>query len=61
MRVALAACVNAQALAVHLAQMTSRVAGHQSSPTSRPVDAPAAIVDDTAARRPSRHTFDIRV
>jgi len=49
------------AAAIHLAQMTARAAAHQSSPTARPVEAPAAIVDDTAARRPSRHTFDIRV
>ncbi|WP_292107471.1 hypothetical protein [Brevundimonas sp.] len=61
MRVTPVARVNAQALAVHLAQMTSRVAGHQSSPTSRPVEAPGAIVADNSTRRPSRHTFDIRV
>ena len=51
----------AQGRAVQHTQMTCRVAAHQSSPTGRPVESPGAIVDDTAARRPSRHTFDIRV
>ncbi|GLS02533.1 hypothetical protein GCM10007859_25570 [Brevundimonas denitrificans] len=51
----------AQGLAVQLTQMTCRVAAHRSSPTTRPVESPGAITDDTAARRPSRHTFDIRV
>lgn len=51
----------AQGLAVQLSQTTCRVAAHRSSPTGRPVESPGAIVDDTAARRPSRHTFDIRV
>lgn len=51
----------AQGLAVQSTQMTCRVAAHQSSPTTRPVQPPGAIVDDTAARRPTRHTFDIRV
>ncbi len=49
------------ALAVQGAQMTCRAAAHQSSPTSRPVEAPGAITADTAPRRPSRQTFDIRV
>ena len=50
-----------QGLAVQLSQMTGRVAAHQSSPTTRPVEPPGAIGDDTATRRPTRHTFDIRV
>jgi hypothetical protein len=50
-----------QGVAVQHTQTTCRVAAHQSSPTGRPVESPAAIVDDTAARRPTRHTFDIRV
>lgn len=51
----------AQGVAVQHTQTTCRVAAHQSSPTGRPVESPGAIVDDTAARRPTRHTFDIRV
>ncbi len=51
----------AQGAAVQHTQTTSRIAAHRSSPTDRPVEAPGAIVDDTAARRPTRHTFDIRV
>lgn len=51
----------AQGVAVQHTQTTCRVAAHQSSPTGRPVGSPGAIVDDTAARRPTRHTFDIRV
>jgi hypothetical protein len=51
----------AQAWASQLTQMTGRVASHQSSPTDRPVDRPHAVQDDTSIRRPSRHTFDIRV
>lgn len=51
----------AHGMAVQLAQVTCRVGAHQSSPTSRPVQPPGAITDDTSARRPSRHTFDIRV
>lgn len=51
----------AHAWAVQLAQMTGRVASHQSTPTDRPVDPPGAVRDDTLIRRPSRHTFDIRV
>ncbi len=47
--------------AVQLSQMACRVAGHRSSPTARPVQSPSAITDDTVIRRPSRHTFDIRV
>ena len=50
-----------QAWALQLSQMTGRVASHQSSPTDRPVDPPLAISDDAGIRRPSRHTFDIRV
>ena len=52
---------SAHAWAVQLAQMAGRVAAHQSTPTDRPVDPPGAITDDTLIRRPSRHTFDIRV
>ena len=51
----------ARGQAVQLSQMTCRVASHRSSPTSRPVEAPGAITDDTVTRRPSRHTFDISV
>ena len=51
----------AQAWALQLSQMTSRVAAHQSTPTDRPVEPPRAINDDPGIRRPSRHTFDIRV
>ncbi len=50
-----------QAWALQLSQMTGRVASHQSTPTDRPVDPPRAISDDAGIRRPSRHTFDIRV
>lgn len=50
-----------QSQATHFSQMTGRVAAHQSSPTDRPVEPPGAIIDDTATRRPTRHTFDIRV
>jgi len=52
---------SAHAWAVQLSQMTGRVAGHQSTPTDRPVDPAGAIADETLTRRPSRHTFDIRV
>ncbi len=51
----------AHAWALQLSQMTGRVAAHQSTPTDRPVDPPRAINDDAGIRRPSRHTFDIRV
>jgi hypothetical protein len=51
----------AQGVAVEHTQTTCRVAAHQSSPTGRPVESPRAIIDDTTARRPTRHTFDIRV
>ena len=51
----------AQGMAIQHTQMTCRVAAHQSSPTGRPVESPGAITDDTVTRRPSRHTFDIRV
>jgi len=50
-----------QGLTVQLSQLTCRVAAHRSSPTSRPVEPPGAMGDDTATRRPTRHTFDIRV
>lgn len=55
--------LNPAALAwtLQLSQMTVRVASHQSTPTDRPVDPPQAISDDAGLRRPSRHTFDIRV
>lgn len=49
-----------QGLAVQLSQATGRVAAHRSSPTTRPVEAPSAVTDDTVTRRPTRHTFDIR-
>ncbi len=49
------------ALAVHSSQMTCRVAGHRSSPTTQPVPPPGAITDDTCTRQASQHTFDIRV
>lgn len=49
------------AWALQLAQTTTRVATHQSSPTGRPVDPPQAIRDDAGIRRPSQYTFDIRV
>ncbi len=61
MRIAPGLAPGAQALAVQLSQMTCRVAAHRSSPTNRPVEPPNAISDDTVSRRPSRHTFDIRV
>lgn len=51
----------ASAWATMLAQSTARVAAHQSSPTDRPVEAPSAIAGDIPVRRPSGHTFDIRV
>ena len=51
----------AYAWALQLSQMTGRVASHQSTPTDRPLEPPGAIRDDAALRRPSRHTFDIRV
>ncbi len=47
--------------AAQLAQTTQRVAAHTSSPTEQPVQAPGAIRGDVSLRRPSRHTFDIRV
>ena len=49
------------AWALQLSQMTGRVAAHQSTPTGRPVEPPQAISGDPVIRRPSRHTFDIRV
>ena len=61
MRVSLNSLPIAQGVAVQHTQTTCRVAAHQSSPTGPPVESPGAIVDDTAARRPTRHTFDIRV
>ncbi|KQY89769.1 hypothetical protein [Brevundimonas sp. Root1423] len=53
--------MTAQMSAAHFAQCAQRVASHRSSPTDRPVTAPDAVTDDTVIRRPSRHTFDIRV
>lgn len=44
-----------------LAQTTCRVGAHRSSPTARPVPPPDPVSSDTVTRRPSRHTFDIRV
>lgn len=38
-----------------------QAASHQSSPTARPVPPPDPVNGDTVVRRPSRHTFDIRV
>lgn len=61
MRVGASSNPAAYAWALQLSQMTGRVASHQSTPTDRPVDPPRAISDDAAIRRPSRHTFDIRV
>lgn len=49
------------AWAAHLSQMTCRVAAHRSSPTDQAVEPPKPLADDRAIRRPSRHTFDIRV
>ncbi len=51
----------AYARAVQLSQTTCRVAAHRSSPTDRPVEPPDRLTGDTLIRRPSRHTFDIRV
>jgi hypothetical protein len=51
---------SAHAWAVQLSQMTGRAAGHQSSPTDRPVEPPGAINNDTVTRRPGGYTFDIR-
>jgi hypothetical protein len=51
----------AQGIAAQLSQTTCRVAAHRSSPTATPVQSPNGIAGDTATRRPSRHTFDIRV
>lgn len=61
MRIGAPHSLAASAWAVQLAQMTGRVATHQSTPTDRPVDPPAPVKDDTLIRRPSQHTFDIRV
>lgn len=61
MRVGASFNPSAHAWAVQLSQMTGRVAGHQSSPTDRPVDPPGAINKDTLTRRLTQHTFDIRV
>lgn len=47
--------------ATQLAQMTARVASHRSGPTDRPVGQPDPVTGDSHVRRPSRHTFDIRV
>jgi hypothetical protein len=61
MRVGASSNPAVHAWALQLSQMTSRVAAHQSTPTDRPVDPPGVIRDDAGIRRPSRHTFDIRV
>lgn len=61
MRISPGSAPIAQGLAVQLSQMTCRVAAHRSSPTTRPVEPPGAVTEDTVTRRPSRHTFDIRV
>jgi hypothetical protein len=61
MRVGAPSSQMAHAWAVQLSQMTGRVAAHQSTTTDRPVEAPGALTADTLIRRPSRHTFDIRV
>lgn len=44
-----------------LTQTVGRMGAHQSSPTLRPVPPPDPVASDIPARRPSRHTFDIRV
>jgi len=61
MRVGASSNPAVHAWARQLSQMTGRVASHQSTPTDRPVDPLGGIRDDAAIRRPSRHTFDIRV
>lgn len=61
MRIGPSASPTPHAAAVQLSQATARVAAHRSSPTDRPVAAPDAVTGDTLIRRPSRHTFDIRV
>lgn len=61
MRVGAPTSATAHAWAVQLSQTTARVAAHQSTPTDRPVDPPGALTHDTLIRRPSGHTFDIRV
>lgn len=61
MRISQTSMPTAQYLVVQLSQMTCRVAAHRSSPTTRPVEPPGAVTEDTVTRRPSRHTFDIRV
>lgn len=61
MRVSPISLPSTQGVAVQHAQTTCRVAAHQSSPTARPVQPPGAIADDTATRRPTRQTFDLRV
>ena len=61
MRIGAISTPTAQFVAVQLSQMTCRVAAHRSSPTTRPVEPPGAVTEDTVTRRPSRHTFDIRV
>ena len=61
MRVGAPSNAAAFAWALQLSQMAGRVASHQSTPTDRPVDPPRTVRDDAGIRRPSRHTFDIRV
>jgi len=61
MRIGPSSVPTAYAQATHLSQTTCRVAAHRSGPTERPVAPPDAVTGDTLIRRPSRHTFDIRV
>lgn len=61
MRISPTSAPGAQGVTVQHTQTTCRVAAHRSSPTGPPVAGPAAITDDTVTRRPTRHTFDIRV
>ena len=61
MRISQTSSPTAHALAVQLSHMTCRAAAHRSSPTARPVEFLSAATEDTVSRRPSRHTFDIRV
>jgi hypothetical protein len=50
-----------QAWSIQDQQLRERLAAHQSTPRDRPIEPPGAIGRDTQTRRPSRHTFDIRV
>jgi hypothetical protein len=42
-------------------QLVQQVGAHQSSPTSLPVRPVDPVSEDLLARRPSRHTVDVRV